>query len=140
MRLDLEKIALESIMPCLHKVGFCYPDNFLGEVVGNCVLERVKQLHYNGALMVASRDLSDYDFQVLMDSLIKDLPAQKRHNFTLSISNITEAAIDRKRESIQQCIWKEVFTSGLLATIPAVGILGEDMKKLKVKTIDIEGY
>lgn len=33
-------------MPCLHEeVGFCYLDNFLGEVVGDCVLERVKQLH-----------------------------------------------------------------------------------------------
>ncbi|OBS72430.1 hypothetical protein A6R68_12994 [Neotoma lepida] len=50
MRLDLEKIALEYIVPCLHEVGFCYLDNFLGEVVGDCVLERVKQLHYNGAL------------------------------------------------------------------------------------------
>lgn len=50
MRLDLEKIALEYIVPCLHEVGFCYLDNFLGEVVGDCVLERVKQLHCNGAL------------------------------------------------------------------------------------------
>ncbi|XP_012867698.1 PREDICTED: LOW QUALITY PROTEIN: egl nine homolog 3 [Dipodomys ordii] len=50
MRLDLEKIALEYIVPCLHEVGFCYLDNFLGEVVGDCVLERVKQLHYNGVL------------------------------------------------------------------------------------------
>lgn len=50
MRLDLEKIALEYIVPCLHEVGFCYLDNFLGEVVGDCVLERVKQLHCSGAL------------------------------------------------------------------------------------------
>lgn len=50
MRLDLEKIALEYIVPCLHEVGFCYLDNFLGEVVGDCVLERVKQLHSNGVL------------------------------------------------------------------------------------------
>lgn len=50
MRLDLEKIALEYIVPCLHEVGFCYLDNFLGEVVGDCVLERVKQLHSDGVL------------------------------------------------------------------------------------------
>lgn len=50
MKLDLEKIALEYIVPCLHEVGFCYLDNFLGEVVGDCVLERVKQLHCTGAL------------------------------------------------------------------------------------------
>ncbi|KAM9148043.1 prolyl hydroxylase EGLN3 isoform 3-T3 [Pangshura tecta] len=50
MRLDLEKIALDYIVPCLHDIGFCYLDNFLGEVVGDCVLERVKQMHYNGEL------------------------------------------------------------------------------------------
>ncbi|XP_051678717.1 prolyl hydroxylase EGLN3 isoform X2 [Oryctolagus cuniculus] len=50
MSQDLEKIAVDYIVPCLHEVGFCYLDNFLGEVVGNCVLERVKQLHREGAL------------------------------------------------------------------------------------------
>ncbi|XP_074852963.1 prolyl hydroxylase EGLN3 isoform X2 [Carettochelys insculpta] len=50
MRLDLEKIALDYIVPCLHDIGFCYLDHFLGEVVGDCVLERVKQMHYNGEL------------------------------------------------------------------------------------------
>ncbi|ERE83197.1 interferon-inducible GTPase 1-like protein [Cricetulus griseus] len=83
--------------------------------------------------LISNSDLSDYDFQVLMDSLIRDLPAQKRHNFTLSISNITEAAVDRKHESIQQYIWLEAFKSGLLATLPAVGILRDDVEKLKVK-------
>ncbi|NWH23305.1 EGLN3 protein, partial [Grus americana] len=42
MRLDLERIALEYVVPCLHDIGFCYLDNFLGEVVGDCVLERLR--------------------------------------------------------------------------------------------------
>lgn len=50
MNRDLEKIAIEYIVPCLHEVGFCYLDNFLGEVVGDCVLKRVKQLHQDGVL------------------------------------------------------------------------------------------
>ncbi|NXR94566.1 EGLN3 protein, partial [Hypocryptadius cinnamomeus] len=50
MRLDLERIALEYIVPCLHDIGFCYLDNFLGEVVGDCVLERVKRMHRDGEL------------------------------------------------------------------------------------------
>nr|XP_008101624.1 PREDICTED: egl nine homolog 3 [Anolis carolinensis] len=49
-RLELEKIALDYIVPCLHDMGFCYLDNFLGELVGDCVLARVKQMHYNGEL------------------------------------------------------------------------------------------
>ncbi|KAJ1103019.1 hypothetical protein NDU88_000449 [Pleurodeles waltl] len=47
---DLEHLALEHIVPRLHDVGFCYLDHFLGEVVGDCVLEQVKRMHSSGAL------------------------------------------------------------------------------------------
>ncbi|XP_029454796.1 egl nine homolog 3 isoform X3 [Rhinatrema bivittatum] len=49
-KLDLEKLALEHIIPRLHDRGFCYVDTFLGEVVGDCVLEQVKRMHSCGAL------------------------------------------------------------------------------------------
>nr|XP_033806763.1 egl nine homolog 3 isoform X1 [Geotrypetes seraphini] len=48
--IDLEKLALEHIVPRLHDTGFCYLDSFLGEVIGDCVLEQVKCMHYCGAL------------------------------------------------------------------------------------------
>ncbi|EGW06982.1 interferon-inducible GTPase 1 [Cricetulus griseus] len=83
--------------------------------------------------LISNHYLSDYDFPVLMDTLTKDLPEQKRHNFTLSITNITEAAIDTKRESMQQTIWLEAFKGGFMATFPAVGILRNDLEKLKAK-------
>ncbi|XP_049989937.1 interferon-inducible GTPase 1-like [Alexandromys fortis] len=83
--------------------------------------------------LISNKHLSDYDFPVLMDTLIKDLSNQKRHNFMLSLPNITEAVIDRKHKSMQQHIWLEAFKAGLLATVPVVGILTNDVKKLKVK-------
>ncbi|CAO2594158.1 Interferon-inducible GTPase 1 [Lemmus lemmus] len=83
--------------------------------------------------LISNRHLSDYDFPVLMDTLIKDLPNQKRHNFMLSLPNITETAIDRKHKSMQQYIWLEAFKAGILATVPVVGILRDDVEKLKEK-------
>ncbi|XP_005356443.1 interferon-inducible GTPase 1-like [Microtus ochrogaster] len=83
--------------------------------------------------LISNRHLSDYDFPILMDTLIKDLSNQKRHNFMLSLPNITEAVIDRKHKSLQQHIWLEAFTAGLLAAIPGVGIHTNDVEKLKVK-------
>ncbi|XP_041497289.1 interferon-inducible GTPase 1-like [Microtus oregoni] len=83
--------------------------------------------------LISNRHLSDYDFPVLMDTLVKDLPAQKRHNFVLSLPNITEPAIDRKHSSMQQAIWLEACKDGLLATVPVVGILRDDVEKLKEK-------
>ncbi|KAL6041185.1 hypothetical protein STEG23_022891 [Scotinomys teguina] len=81
--------------------------------------------------LISVRYLSDYDFPVLMDTLIKDLPAQKRHNFMISLPNITEAAIDRKRNSVQQTVWLAALKDGIFATVPAVGILRDDVENLK---------
>nr|XP_006632221.2 PREDICTED: egl nine homolog 3 isoform X2 [Lepisosteus oculatus] len=50
MELDLEKLALDHIVPCLLDQGFFYLDNFLGEVVGDCVLEQVKEMHSSDLL------------------------------------------------------------------------------------------
>ncbi|XP_075824719.1 interferon-inducible GTPase 1-like [Microtus pennsylvanicus] len=83
--------------------------------------------------LISNKHLSDYDFPVLMDTLIKDLSNQKRHNFMLSLPNITEAVIDRKHKSLQQYIWLEAFKAGILATVPVVGMIRDDVEKLKEK-------
>ncbi|MEJ1279275.1 hypothetical protein NN561_010206 [Cricetulus griseus] len=82
--------------------------------------------------LISNHNLSDYDFPVLMDTLIKDLPVQKRHSFMLSLSNITEGAIDKKYSTSKQFIWLEALKEGALATIPALNTLqGSDMEKLE---------
>ncbi|XP_038186149.1 interferon-inducible GTPase 1-like [Arvicola amphibius] len=83
--------------------------------------------------LISNRHLSDYDFPVLMDTLVKDLPAQKRHSFILSLPNITEPAIDRKHNSMQQAVCLEACKAGFLATVPVVGILMDDVEELKEK-------
>jgi hypothetical protein len=50
-----------------------------------------------------------------------------------SFPTITEAATERKHNSIQQFIWLEAFKDGVLMTIPEVGILKDsDVDKLKM--------
>ncbi|KAL6041180.1 hypothetical protein STEG23_022886 [Scotinomys teguina] len=83
--------------------------------------------------LISNWDLSDYDFPVLMDTLTMDIPNEKHHNLMLSLPNITEAAIDRKRKSMQQFIWLEAFKAGILATVPVVSIFRDDVERLKEK-------
>nr|XP_048275342.1 interferon-inducible GTPase 1-like [Myodes glareolus] len=83
--------------------------------------------------LISNHNLSDYDFPVLMDTLVKDLPAQKRHNFILSLPTNTVAVADRKHKSLQQCILLEACQAGILATLPAVDILMDGVEELKVK-------
>ncbi|KAK7810325.1 hypothetical protein U0070_009359 [Myodes glareolus] len=82
--------------------------------------------------LISNHNLSDYDFPSLVDILIKDLPAQKRHNFMLSLPNITEAAIQMKYNASKQFIWLEALKEGVLATIPALKSLSDsDVQKLE---------
>ncbi|XP_060233214.1 interferon-inducible GTPase 1-like isoform X2 [Meriones unguiculatus] len=82
--------------------------------------------------LISNHHLHDYDFPALINTLIKDLPAQKRHNFMLSLPNISEAAIDEKHKSMHQFIWLEAIKAGVLASIPLVGIFRDnDVEKLK---------
>lgn len=47
---ELEKLALERIVPALLERGYFYMDRFLGETVGRLVLRQVKHIHRSGAL------------------------------------------------------------------------------------------
>lgn len=93
---------------------------------------RKSKINEPQVFLISNQDLSNYDFPVLMDTLIKDLPAEKRHNFLLSMPNITEAAIQKKYNSAKQFIWLSAMKDGLFATFPRMGILNDlDMNKLK---------
>ncbi|XP_023370247.1 interferon-inducible GTPase 1-like [Otolemur garnettii] len=82
--------------------------------------------------LISNRDLSEYDFPILIDTLIKDLPIQKHHIFMLSLPNVTEAAIESKRDSLKQMIWLDALKAGALAPLRMVGITSNrDVEKLK---------
>ncbi|KAL6041183.1 hypothetical protein STEG23_022889 [Scotinomys teguina] len=107
-------------------------ENVLDQIRNYCVDSfRQNNMHAPQIFLISNDHLSDYDFPVLMDTLIKDLPVQKRHNFMLSLPNITEAAIDKKRDSMQQTVWLAALKAGMFTTIPGMAILRDDMKELK---------
>lgn len=47
---DLERLALEQVVPALLARGFCYVDGLLGDLAGDAVLDQVKEMHISGAL------------------------------------------------------------------------------------------
>ncbi|XP_048187463.1 interferon-inducible GTPase 1-like isoform X1 [Perognathus longimembris pacificus] len=81
--------------------------------------------------LISSHDLADYDFPILTDTLLRNLPAQKRQVFLNSLPNITETTIEMKRETERQHIWLEAFKAGALATFPVVGIVRDDERNLE---------
>lgn len=47
---DVERLALQRVVPALLTYGFSYVDGLLGELAGDAVLEQVKEMHRSGAL------------------------------------------------------------------------------------------
>lgn len=48
--MDLERLALERVVPALLSHGFYYVDGLLGELAGGAVLDQVQDMHRSGAL------------------------------------------------------------------------------------------
>lgn len=48
--LDIERVALQRVVPALRSQGFCWLDGVLGHVMGGAVLEQVKKMHLSGEL------------------------------------------------------------------------------------------
>ncbi|XP_052050339.1 uncharacterized protein LOC127693478 [Apodemus sylvaticus] len=86
--------------------------------------------------LVSNLDVSDFDFPKLETTLLSELPAHKCHIFMMSLHSVTETAIDRKRDFLRQKIWLEALKAGVLATIPLVGFIGDEIQKLE-KTLNL---
>lgn len=116
----------------------CTPKTFnqeklLEQIQCDC-LKHLEDNNINDAqvFLVSSIHVSDYDFPKLETTLLEELPAHKRYIFLQCLPSITEAAIDRKRDSLKQIIWLEALKAGASATIPLVGLINDnDVKKLE---------
>lgn len=114
------------------------PQNFDREkVLQDIHLNCVNTFKENGIaeppiFLISNKNVCHYDFPNLMDKLISDLPVYKRHNFMLSLPNITESAIEKKRQFLKQRIWLEGFATDLLSIIPSMTFfLDSDLETLK---------
>lgn len=47
-RLNTNKLVLQYIVPCLNSYGLCIVDNFLGDKIGERVLQEVRRIHQSG--------------------------------------------------------------------------------------------
>ncbi|XP_021044838.1 interferon-inducible GTPase 1-like [Mus pahari] len=81
--------------------------------------------------LVSNKNVYHYDFPILMDRLMNDLPVYKRHNFMLSLPNITDSVIEKKQQCLKQRIWLEGFAADLLSIIPSLNFLDSDLETLE---------
>ncbi|CAO2642700.1 T-cell-specific guanine nucleotide triphosphate-binding protein 2 [Lemmus lemmus] len=71
--------------------------------------------------LVSNFDVSDFDFPELEATLLRELPAHKRRIFMLTLSVVTQSAIDQKRDTLKQKVWKDSIMPRAWVTIPFKG-------------------
>jgi predicted GTPase len=68
--------------------------------------------------LISNFDVGDFDFPKLEQTLLKDLPAHKRHVFALLLPDFCDASIEMKRDFLKEKIWLNAMKSGVLSFIP----------------------
>ncbi|KAL6037123.1 hypothetical protein STEG23_007428 [Scotinomys teguina] len=81
--------------------------------------------------LVSNLDVSDFDFPKLEGTLLRELPAHKRHIFKLTLPIVTHSIIDQKRDALKQKVWKESVMPSAWATIPFMGLTKNVIEKLE---------
>ncbi|XP_028633549.1 uncharacterized protein LOC114629644 isoform X1 [Grammomys surdaster] len=112
-------------------------DSVLKKIRDDCS-EKLQEALYSQPqiFLVSNFDVSDFDFPTLETTLLRELPAHKRHVFMMSLHTVTETAIDRKRDFLRQKIWLEALKTGVWATIPLGGFIRDEIQKLE-KTLNL---
>lgn len=80
--------------------------------------------------LVSNFDMDAFDFPSLEETLLKELPAHKRHVFALLLPNFSDAAIDMKRDFLAEKIWLDALKSAALSFVPFMTFFaGFDLSK-----------
>ncbi|XP_069496980.1 immunity-related GTPase family Q protein-like isoform X2 [Ambystoma mexicanum] len=72
--------------------------------------------------LISSFELDKYDFQRLQEDLEAELPGYKLRAFLLSLPNISENIIQRKKVLLGQEIWKVALLASIAAVVPVPGL------------------
>lgn len=72
--------------------------------------------------LVSSSDVGNYDFQLLIDTLEKELPMHKRLALLQSLPVCSTTMIHKKKKALQRLIWLTAFGSSAIAMAPIPGL------------------
>lgn len=68
--------------------------------------------------LISSFHLHRFDFHRLQDTLAEELEGHKRHTLLLSFPSVTAAALQKKKRSLRQHIWKTALLACIISALP----------------------
>ncbi|KAM9114242.1 interferon-inducible GTPase 5-like isoform 2-T3 [Pangshura tecta] len=95
----------------------------LQEIRENCI----KNLREAGeasprVFLLSSWERTEYDFELLQETLENELDDQKRHVFILAMPNISAKILEKKKAELQEHIWEVALLSCAIGALPVPGL------------------
>lgn len=67
-------------------------------------------------------ELDKFEFELLQETLGKELPSHKRHAFLIALPNISIKVLEKKKDLMKKQIWKIASVSCAVAAVPLPGL------------------
>jgi predicted GTPase len=85
--------------------------------------QHVTETHFKNikVYLIDNYSERDYDFQILIEAMIKEAPEFKQKAIVLTMTNLTENLINRKREALRERILVVALGSAAGGAVPVVG-------------------
>ncbi|XP_044847176.1 interferon-inducible GTPase 5-like [Mauremys mutica] len=98
-------------------------ERMLQEIREDCV-EKLKKAGEASprVFLLSSWELTEYDFQLLQETLENELDDQKRHVFILAMPNISAKILEKKKAKLQEHIWEVALISCGIGALPVPGL------------------
>lgn len=93
-------------------------ETVLQQIRDNCLIKLSKIVSEPTVFLVSNFKPKKFDFPKLQETLLKDLPAEKRYIALLLCPNLSESLIEMKRAMIKEKVWLKAVRAAILAFIP----------------------
>lgn len=112
-------------------------ETVLQQIRDNCLINLSKIVSEPTVFLVSNFKPKKFDFLKLQETLLQDLPAEKRYTTLLLLPNLSESLIEMKRAISKEKLWLKAFRAAILAFIPLMPLfcgfeLSEQERDLKL--------
>ncbi|KAG8143440.1 hypothetical protein E2320_000671 [Naja naja] len=91
----------------------------LQEIESDCTRQLKREgLETPKVFLISSFHLHRFDFHRLQETLAEELEGHKRHTLLLSFPSVTAAAVQKKKSSLRQHIWKKALLACIISALP----------------------
>ncbi|XP_062863718.1 interferon-inducible GTPase 5-like [Trichomycterus rosablanca] len=96
-------------------------EKMLSDIKQDCQ-QKLKDFENPKVFLISSKDLSAFDFEELVDTLMSELPEHKQNALIQSVPVTSVAVLKKKVEMFKKAVWAAALSSGAVAAVPVLGL------------------